>query len=96
MKRNSLPCCRMYYYRFKHRDSCSTQLVFRCFTSLSEVQLSNLVPRASLVEREEEGPGKSWLSHDQISNILGKFITEIKYPRSCKANFPTIWENLVM
>ena len=28
--------------------------------------LVNLVPRASVVEREEEGPGKGWLSHDQI------------------------------
>ena len=26
----------------------------------------NLVPRASVVEREVEGPGKGWLSHDQI------------------------------
>ena len=32
----------------------------------------------------------------KFSNIFGKFIKEIKYPRSCKANFPTIWKNLVM
>ena len=27
---------------------------------------TNLVPRASVVEREVEGHGKGWLSHDQI------------------------------
>ena len=32
----------------------------------------------------------------KFSNIFGKFITEIKYPRSCKENFATILENLVM
>ena len=31
-----------------------------------ESPLPNLVPRASVVEREVEGPGNGWLSHDQI------------------------------
>ena len=30
----------------------------------------NLVPRASVVEREVEGPGKGWLSHDQIFQYI--------------------------
>ena len=32
----------------------------------------NLVPRASVVEREVEGPGKGWLSHDQIFQYIWK------------------------
>ena len=39
-----------------------------------------------MVEREVEGPGKGWLSHDQISNIVGKIFLAII--------FPNILENL--
>ena len=36
----------------------------------------NLVPRASVVEREVEGPGKGWLSHDQIFQYSWKIFLD--------------------
>ena len=38
----------------------------------SEVCCFNLVPRASVMEREVESLGKGWLSHDQIFQYIWK------------------------
>ena len=48
-----------------------------------EKPLPNLVPRAPVVEREVEGPGKGWLSHDQIF----KYSWKIFFANSWVLNF---------
>ena len=55
----------------------------------------NLVPRASVVEREVEGPGKG-PGMTKFSNIVGKFALQLPGYLISVINFPNILENLVM
>ena len=52
---------------------------------------NNLVPRASVVEREVEGPGRSWRSRGKFSNIAGKFFCQIVEFSISVINFPNIY-----
>ena len=49
-----------------------------------------------MVGREVEGPGKGWLSHDQIFQYSWKIFLQLLGYLISVINFPNILENLVM
>ena len=57
---------------------------------------NNLVPRASVVERDVKDPDKGCLLRDQISNILGTFSCRVIEYLITEINFSNILEDLVM
>ena len=55
----------------RYQDARLTTACFKTAILVNKLDV-NLVSRASVVERGTEGPGKGWLSHDQIFQYIWK------------------------